>query len=278
MSKVLRPRSKLLALEILLIALVILFLLPFYIVFSNSFKSMSDILLDSMGLPPFLDFNNYIRAWEKLNFTLVLKNTLIITAVSNLFLLVFASMAAYRIARSDNRFTRGIFSLFVASMVIPFQAIMIPLVKVLNTAGIVNTLTGVIVSYVGLGVSMTLFLYHGFVKSVPREIEEAATVDGCNPYGVFWRIVFPLLKPMTVTTLMLNTLWIWNDFMLPLIILQKTSLHTIQLAINSLFGEYLKQWDMALAALVMGIAPMIIFFLFLQRYVIEGISAGAVKG
>lgn len=278
MIKVLRPSPKLLTLEILLILLVILFLLPFYFVFANSFKPMSDILINSMDLPHFLDFNNYVRAWKNLNFPLVLKNTLIITVVSNVFLLVFASMAAYRIARSNTRLTRGIFSLFVASMVIPFQAIMIPLVKVLNTAGIVNTLTGAIVSYIGLGVSMTLFLYHGFVKSVPREIEEAATVDGCNPYGVFWRIVFPLLKPMTVTTLMLNTLWIWNDFMLPLIILQKTSLHTIQLAINSLFGEYLKQWDMALAALVMGIAPMIIFFLFLQRYVIEGISAGAVKG
>jgi len=143
---------------------------------------------------------------------------------------------------------------------------------------LVKSIPGIVVSYFGFGVALSIFLFQGFIKSIPLEIEESAAIDGSSVYGIFWRIVFPLLRPMTVTVILLNTLWVWNDFLLPLIMLPTKNLRTIQLSINSLFGEYFNQWDIALAALVMGIVPLLIFFLALQRQIIEGISAGAVKG
>jgi raffinose/stachyose/melibiose transport system permease protein len=131
--------------------------------------------------------------------------------------------------------------------------------------------------YFGFGVPLSLFLYHGFIKTVPIEIEESARIDGCSQFGVFWRIVFPLLKPITVTVIILNTLWIWNDYLLPLLVLQDAELRTIPLATSSFFAQYTKQWDMGLAALVMGITPVIIFFLFLQKHIIKGIASGSIK-
>jgi raffinose/stachyose/melibiose transport system permease protein len=162
-------------------------------------------------------------------------------------------------------------------MVIPFQTVMIPLMKLGGALNITNSIPGLIMMYFGFGVPLSLFLYHGFVKTVPREIEESALIDGCSQFGVFWRIVFPLLKPITVTVVILNTLWIWNDFLLPLLVLQDPELRTIPLATSSFFAQYTKQWDMGLAALVLGITPVIIFFLFLQKHIIKGIASGSIK-
>jgi len=149
---------------------------------------------------------------------------------------------------------------------------------VASDVGLMDSRFGLIVCYFGFGVSLNLFLYHGFMKSIPLEIEEAAVVDGCTPYGVFWKIVFPLLKPMTITMLLLNSLWIWNDFLLPLLVLHSADIRTIPLQTYSFFGQYTKQWDLALAGLVLGVAPMVAFFLLMQKHIIAGISAGAVKG
>ncbi|MNI78464.1 L-arabinose transport system permease protein AraQ [compost metagenome] len=155
---------------------------------------------------------------------------------------------------------------------------MIPLVKVVSTLGIQNSRLGIIICYFGFGTMLSVFLYHGYVKSIPKEIEESAVVDGCSPYGVFWKIVFPLLKPMTVTVLLLNSLWIWNDFLLPLLVLSSPDLRTIPLAASSFFAQYTKQWDLGLASLVLGVIPIVIFFLSMQKHIIEGITAGSVKG
>jgi raffinose/stachyose/melibiose transport system permease protein len=187
-------------------------------------------------------------------------------------------MAAYQMVRRDNKFNRILFTLYVAAMVIPFQSIMIPLVKVTSSIGLSDSIPGLIVCYLGFGIPLSVFLFHGFVKSIPLEIEEAATVDGSNVYGVFIRIVLPLLKPMFVTVIILNTLWIWNDYLLPSLILQSPQLRTIPIATFAFFGQYTKQWDLALPALVLGILPIIVFFLSMQKYIVEGITAGAVKG
>lgn len=269
---------KLFGLEAFTLLLALLFLAPFYFLLSNSFKTFSALLTDTAGLPEKLDFSNYIHAWEVLDFPRALGNSIFISLIGVLLMVVFSSMAAYRMVRKPNRFNRLLFSLFVAAMVVPFQAIMIPLVQVGNQLHFMNSYLGIILCYVGLGVSFSLFLYHGFIRSIPLEIEEAAVIDGCTPYGVFWRIIFPLLKPMTVTVIVLQGLMIWNDFLLPLLFIQEQSMQTVQLAINALFGQYTKQWDLALAALVMSIIPVVAFFLALQRHVIEGITAGAVKG
>lgn len=264
--------------EICAIMLALLFLSPFYFAIINSVKSFGDLLMDSSGWPKSWHFENYSKAWKIIKFPQVFTNSLIITVISNAGLIIFSSMAAHRMVRHPSKFNRTLFGLFVASMIIPFQSIMITLVKVVSVLGIGNSKLGLIICYFGFGIMMSVFLYHGYMKSIPKEIEESAIVDGCSTYGVFWRIVFPLLKPMTVTILLLNSLWIWNDFLLPLLLLNSPGLRTIPLAASSFFAQYTKQWDLGLAALVLGVTPIVIFFLAAQKHIIEGITAGSVKG
>ncbi|MBX4151036.1 MULTISPECIES: carbohydrate ABC transporter permease [Paenibacillus] len=271
-------RLNTMATEIIMIIVALLFLVPFYFLFVNSVKTFGDLLTDSAGLPTTLEWSNYSRAWDITNFPQAFWNSLVVTVASNLLLAMLSAMTAYQMVRRNTRFNRIMFALFVAAMVIPFQSIMIPLVKVTATLGINNSLYGLIICYLGFGVPLSVFLFHGFVKSIPMEIEEAATVDGSSGYGVFFRVVFPLMKPMFVTVIILNTLWIWNDYLLPSLILQSADLRTIPIATFAFFGQYTKQWDLALPALVLGIMPVIIFFLAMQKYIIEGITQGAVKG
>lgn len=264
--------------EIVMILIALIFLVPFYFLFANSVKSFGDLLSNAASWPSTFEWSNYTKAWEITNFPAALKNSLVITVVSNLLLALISSMAAYRMVRYNSRTNRILFTVFVAAMVIPFQSIMIPLVKVTSTIGIMDSAAGLIISYLGFGVPMTIFLLHGFVKSIPLEIEEAATIDGTTIYGTFFRVVIPLMKPMIVTVIILNTLWIWNDYLLPSLMLQSPELRTIPMATYSFFGQYTKQWDLALPALVLGITPIIIFFLAMQKYIVEGITQGAVKG
>ncbi|AGX03114.1 MULTISPECIES: carbohydrate ABC transporter permease [Bacillaceae] len=264
-------------LEIIGIILGLIFLIPFYFVAVNSVKSFAEILLDAAAFPKEVLFANYSKVWEIINFPRAFWNSLIITVLSNIGLVIISSMAAWKMVRTPGRFSKILFILFVSAMVIPFQTVMIPLMKLGGALNMTNSIPGLIMMYFGFGVPLSLFLYHGFVKTVPREIEESALIDGCSQFGVFWRIVFPLLKPITVTVVILNTLWIWNDFLLPLLVLQDAELRTIPLATSSFFAQYTKQWDMGLAALVLGITPVIIFFLFLQKHIIKGIASGSIK-
>jgi raffinose/stachyose/melibiose transport system permease protein len=273
-----RYTARMLVLEACAVIIALMFLVPFYFLLVNSVKSFAEILLDAAALPTKLVWENYSKAWKIMNFPRAFGNSLFITIISNIGLTVISSMCAHRFVRHPTRLNNLLFTLFVAAMVIPFQSIMIPLMKVGSWFNLLDSRLGLFVCYLGFGVSMSIFLFHGFVKSIPAEIEESAVVDGCSPLGVFWRIVFPLLKPMTVTIVILNSLWIWNDFLLPSLLLGRIELRTIPLSTFSFFGQYTKQWDLALAALVMGITPIIIFFLSLQRHIIEGITAGSVKG
>ncbi|UHA75027.1 carbohydrate ABC transporter permease [Paenibacillus sp. 481] len=267
-----------LAVEIVMIILGLLFLVPFYFLLVNSVKSFGDLLSNSASWPEVFVWENYKRAWEITKFPQAFMNSLFITVVSNLLIAFMSAMAAYRMVRHNSRFNNVLFLVFVAAMVIPFQSIMIPLVKVMGMVGLSDSMFGLIVAYLGFGGPLSIFLFHGFIKSVPLEIEEAATVDGCSPYRTFWTIVFPLLKPMFVTVIILNSLWIWNDYLLPFLMLQSPELRTIPLATFSFFGQFTKQWDLALPALVLGITPVLVFFLSMQKYIIEGITAGSVKG
>jgi len=278
MEQTQRYNARLLAMEIAALLLALLFLVPFYFVVINSLKSFGDLMRNAAGWPEAFRWDNYARVWEIMKFPRAFMNSLLITVLSNAGLVIISAMAAYRILRRPTVFNRVLFVLFIAAMVIPFQSIMIPLVKVASEVGLMDSRFGLIICYFGFGVSLNLFLYHGFMKSIPLEIEEAAVVDGCTPYGVFWKIVFPLLKPMTITILILNSLWIWNDFLLPLLVLHSADIRTIPLQTYSFFGQYTKQWDLALAGLVLGVAPMVAFFLLMQKHIIAGISAGAVKG
>ncbi|QHA38399.1 ABC transporter permease subunit [Rossellomorea marisflavi] len=272
-----RYTKRMFLLEIVAIALAIVFMIPFYFVLVNSVKPFAAILIDAAAWPEEFMFSNYARVWEIIQFPRAFMNSFIITTISNIGLVLISSMAAWKMVRTPGKFSKILFILFVSAMVIPFQTVMIPLMKVGGTLGLTNSIPGLILMYFGFGVPLSLFLYHGFVKTVPVEIEESAMMDGCSSFGVFWRIVFPLLKPITVTVVILNTLWIWNDYLLPLLVLQDAELRTIPLAASSFFAQYTKQWDMGLAALVLGITPVIIFFLFLQKHIIKGIASGSIK-
>ncbi|GIO36983.1 sugar ABC transporter permease [Paenibacillus antibioticophila] len=264
--------------EVMMALVALIFLAPFYFLFANSVKTFGEILTNAASWPEKFNWSNYSKAWELARFSEAFQNSVIITVISVILITLFSAMAAYRMVRSNSKFNRILLLLFVAAMVVPFQTIMIPVLKVVNTLGVNNSIWGLLLTNLGLSLPLAVFLFHGFVKSVPLEIEEAATVDGCNPITVFFRIVLPLLKPMMMTIIVLNALAIWNDYLLPSLILQKPELRTIPLATYSFFGQYTKQWDMALPALAIGILPIIAFYLLLQRYIVEGIAAGSVKG
>lgn len=255
----------------------LLFLVPFYYVISNSLKTFAEILTKTSALPTTFVWSNYANAFEKLDYLNVFKNSLLITVISNLVLVIFCSMAAYMLVRTKSKISNIIFMTLVAAMIIPFQSIMIPLMKTAGSLGLLGSIGGLVFMYLGFGAGMTIFLYHGFIKGIPVELEEAAIIDGASRFGVFWRIVFPLLKPITVTIVILNSLWIWNDYLLPSLALQDPSLRTIPLATFFFFGQYTKQWDLALAALMLGIIPLLIFFFALQKHIIEGITSGSIK-
>lgn len=265
-------------LEVLGILLAVIFLVPFYFVVVNSMKTFADLVTNTANLPKSIYLDNYFAVWDIMKFPKVFLNSLVITVGSNVGLVVISAMAAYHMVRKASRWNHFVFLAFVAAMVIPFQSIMIPLVRIANELNLLDSRVGLMMCYFGFGVSLNVFLFHGFMKSIPLEIEESAYVDGSNTYGVFWRIVFPLLKPMIVTVVILNTLWIWNDYLLPFLVLSSPDLRTIPLATFSFFGQYTKRWDLALPALMLGILPIIVFFLSLQKHIIEGITAGAVKG
>ncbi|MGG1324234.1 carbohydrate ABC transporter permease [Priestia megaterium] len=269
--------SKTFIVEILAVLLGLVFLVPFYYVLSNSLKSFAEILSNTSALPTTIQFQNFVNAFNQMNYLKVLSNSLIITVISNAVLVIFCSMAAYMLVRTKKKISSIIFMAFVAAMVIPFQSIMIPLVKVAGNLNLLNSIWGIVIMYLGFGSGMTIFLYHGFIKGIPVELEEAAIIDGCSRLGVFWRIVFPLLKPITVTVVILNSLWIWNDFLLPSLVLQDPELRTIPLATFFFFGQYTKQWDLALAALVISIAPLLIFFFAMQKHIVKGITSGSIK-
>lgn len=268
--------SKTFIVEILAVLLGLVFLVPFYYVLSNSLKSFAEILSNTSALPTTIQFQNFVNAFHQMNYLKVLSNSLIITVISNAVLVIFCSMADLHAGSNKEKISKIIFMAFVA-MVIPFQSIMIPLVKVAGNLNLLNSIWGIVIMYLGFGSGMTIFLYHGFIKGIPVELEEAAIIDGCSRLGVFWRIVFPLLKPITVTVVILNSLWIWNDFLLPSLVLQDPELRTIPLATFFFFGQYTKQWDLALATLVISIIPLLIFFFAMQKHIVKGITSGSIK-
>ncbi|MFD0590454.1 carbohydrate ABC transporter permease [Paenibacillus sp. GCM10027627] len=263
--------------ELIGILTAIVFLVPFYFLFVNSFKKLKDILLNAASLPETLGLDNFRKAWVAIDFPKVFLNSFLITSVSVLLLVVISSMMAYRLVRRPTFFNKLLLTVLVAAMIIPFQSVMLPLMRVTSLLELRGEFYGIVICYMGFGISLSMFLYHGFIKSVPVEIEEAGVVDGCSPYGVFWKIVFPLLKPIGVTVAILNVLWIWNDYLLPVLVINDT-MTTIPLAVQKFFGQYLRKWDLAMAALTLSTIPIVVFFLMLQKHIIEGITAGSVKG
>lgn len=259
-------------------------LFPIYIMVVNSFKDRSQIFTDTMGLPKTLDFSYYIKAIKTMRFPKALFNSLVITVISIALIIALSAMTAWVLERSGSKVANFILYTFVATMLVPFQAVMIPLMQYMSKWQIssihfsmIDSYYGMIFMYIGFGTSLSVFLYHGFIKGVPRSLEEAAMIDGCNRFHVFWRIVFPTLRPISVTVAILNVIWIWNDYLLPSLVLRNPELRTIPLSTFYFFGEFTIEWNLAMAGLVLTIIPIIIFYVFSQRYVIKGVMDGAVK-
>lgn len=265
-------------LELCLVVLALVYLTPFYFVLVNAVKPFREILSNTAALPSAWQWGNFARAWEALRFPTALWNSLTVTILGNIGIILFSSMAAYWFIHHKGKVSRTVFYSIVFAMIIPFQTIMLPLLQVSNWIGVSNTKFGVVISYWGLGVSMATFLFYNFMKSLPIELEEATLVDGCGPIRRFWTIIFPLVRSIVVTILILDTLWIWNDYLLPSLFLGSGDLRTIPIAASMLFSQYVKQWDLGLAALVLSCTPIVIFFFALQKYVIQGVTAGSVKG
>jgi len=277
-------RTKKILKDVGLVLVAVLFLSPVYIMVVNSFKTRQELYDNVLALPESFTLEYYIGAMEKMNFMSALGNSLFITIVSVIFIVILASMTSWMLARTDNKLSKIIFMTFIATMLIPFQTIMMPLIQFMNsimsTLGIpmLNTRGGLIFMHIGFNSSLAVFLYHGFVKStIPITLEEAATIDGCTKFGLFWRIVFPMLKPITVTVIILNVIAIWNDFLLPSLVLTDKALRTIPLSTFYFFGEFTIQWNMAMAGLTLTVIPVVIFYIFAQKHIIKGIGEGAVK-
>ncbi|WP_128893677.1 carbohydrate ABC transporter permease [Longirhabdus pacifica] len=268
-----------LSLQVFGILLGILYLSPFYIIVVNSFKEKKEFLLNTLSLPNTFVLDNYIKAMEKMGFLTALKNSLIISILSVALIVLLSSMAAWMLVRTKNKLSTVIFYAFIASMLIPFQSVMLPLVDLYgaNKLNLINTYHGIIFMYIGFGASLSVILFHGFMKSIPKEVEEAATIDGCNKFQIFFNIVFPLLKPISITVAILNGMWIWNDYLLPSLVLQEKSLRTIPLSTKYFFGTYQADWTLAMAGLVLAIIPIIIFYFIAQKHIIKGAIDGAIK-
>ncbi|MGO4944899.1 carbohydrate ABC transporter permease [Blautia sp. HCP3S3_H10_1] len=257
--------------------LLVIFLVPFFLVLLNSFKGNKEIILDPLALPEKLNIAGYMKAFSAMNYLQTFRNSLIITVLSIVLIILFAVMCAYFFARNNWKINRILFMIMVASMIIPFQTIMIPIVKNFSAINAVDNIFMVVVFYIGAHISMAVFMLQGFIKNIPVELDEAARIDGCSEFQILFKIIFPLLKPIISTVAVLDILAIWNDFLLPYILLQSNKLKTLPLMTYSFFGQYSVDYSLVCSGLIMSILPVIIIYAFLQKQIIDGVVAGAIK-
>jgi len=275
-------------LEALVILLFIITIFPLLIVLINAAKDSFLVTSDPMSLPENWGqlITNAKTIWTSPNimYGSSFMSSVIITGVSLAVIALFSAQAAWVLVRTKTKTSQFIFLVFVAAMVIPFQIVMFPLLTwfrlVFDVTGIklLRTYLGITIAYLGFGSSLSVFMYHGFIKNIPYELEEAAIIDGCSMPEVFYRIISPLLAPIHATVIILNGIWIWNDFLLPLLLLGKGNrIQTIPVAVANFAGAYVKQWDLILTSILLAMIPIIVLFLVAQRRIIKGMVAGSIK-
>lgn len=253
-----------------------LWIAPVFILLNSSFKSLRDIYINMLALPKEIIFNNYLQAFNKLDFIQSFSNSLVITVLSTGLIVVFSSMTAWVLVRSHSGISNVIFMIFASALLIPFQCVMLPLIDLMSRVSLMNRF-GIIIMYLGFGSGLSIVLFHGFYKNIPISMEEAAVIDGCNIFQTFFHIVFPLLKAIIVTVAVINAMWIWNDFLLPQLVINKPGWQTIPLKTYMFFGQYAKRWDLGTAALILGMIPIIAFYITCQKYIVKGVTEGAIK-
>ncbi len=277
-------------LMILAIAVAIYTLMPFFLVVINVFKVNTSIVSN----PVSLDGTSFAQLRQNLSnvinnsnfsFWTAFGTSLVITIVSLVLLAVFGGMAAWVICRNKTKWSTAIYMVFIASMIIPFQVVMLPLISTFRDVGkfvgipMLQSVPGIVFAYLGFGGAMTVFILTGFIKGIPYDLEEAASIDGCRPEQVFFKVIFPLLTPVITTVTILNGMWIWNDYLLPSMMLgQNGVVKTLPVAVQAFVGSYVKQWNLILTAALLAIIPMVVLFLFAQKQIMNGMIEGAVKG
>lgn len=266
--------------HIILIAISIYTLAPLALLLINSFKSNNEIVESPVALPSSWSFQYISTAMEQINFFRAIGVTFLITASSILLLVVVSSLAAWVMVRSKSLLAKIMYLGFTAAMLIPFQSLMYPLLDIFEKLGMKN-IPGLIFMYGGFGISMSVFLYHGFIKSIPQSLEEAAIIDGANLFQMFFNVVFPLLKSTTVTVIVLNGMWIWNDYLLPFLVIgNRDGVKTLTLELyfaKLTSGQYGNPWELIFPAVLVTIIPIVVLYIFVQKYIVAGVADGAVK-
>ncbi|WP_297430693.1 carbohydrate ABC transporter permease [Clostridium sp.] len=263
-----------------LIVTVIIFIFPFLLIIINSFKSNGEILENPFSLPHSINFSHFIEVINKMNFSVTFTNSLIITAISTVLIILFSSMTAHYLVRNPNKFSNMFFSSLVVAMIIPFQSLMIPLMYIYGAK--LNLIDNIpipllILFYIGFGTPLSVFIFHGFIKSIPLELEEAALIDGCGRIKTFFKIVFPMLGPTSTTIAILNVMWIWNDYLLPSLVLNKQSDYTMPIQMKVFNGTYMNNWELLIPALLLTILPILVVYFISQKRVVEGVMSGSIK-
>lgn len=275
--------------EVLVFCLFVLFLVPFIMVVMNSAKTSKDIIFDPLGMPS--DWGQLVTnvklifSNSTVHYANAFLDSTVITVLSLAVIVLFSAMCAWALERTKARWSNLLYFAFVAAMVIPFQVLMFPLVRWMRVLGgflhiqLLQSIPGIVFAYLGFGCPLSIFVFYGFIKNIPYELEESATIDGCSQARTFFQIVFPLLQPIIITVLILNGIWIWNDYLLPLLMLGSNgAVQTIPIAVTAFAGAYLKQWDLILTSALIAMLPIIVLYIFAQRYIIKGMVEGAVKG
>ncbi|MEC0181192.1 carbohydrate ABC transporter permease [Paenibacillus peoriae] len=274
-----RSRTGRILLEAGMIILSLLFLYPLFLAINNSFKSFAEVMTDVIALPKQFSLDNYVYVWQFINYPRLFLNNTIITVVGLTGIVLVSSIAAYKLARTKSKWSSVIYMLCIMPMLIPFQSIMLTVLRLAKDLHLADSTWGLGLLYWGFGAPLAVFIYHGFVKGIPAEIDESAKIDGASGFRLFFSVIFPLLKSVTATIIIIDVMWIWNDFLLPLLMVNGSpSTKTLTLAAYTFVGQYTSDWQYAMTAMVMAVLPSIIVFIFLQKYIVKGVVAGAVKG
>ena len=274
-----RKKTKKIVLTIVMLILALIYIYPVFLMVINSVKPFGEVIMDVIALPSKIEWSNYTYVMDKMQYGKLFLNNVIITVIGIVGIIIFSSMSAYIISRKKNKYTRFVQFMITTPMLIPFQTIMITLLKVMNVVNLSGSKVGLGIQYWGFGIPMAAFIYGNFMSTIPKELDESAFIDGAGTFRTYRSIIFPLLKSVTFTVIVIDVMWIWNDFLLPLLMVNSSNeTKTLVLSAYTFVGQFNTQWHYAMAAMVLAVLPSIIIFIFLQKYIVEGVVAGAVKG
>ena len=274
-----RKKTKKIVLTIVMLILALIYIYPVFLMVINSVKPFGEVIMDVIALPSKIEWSNYTYVMDKMQYGKLFLNNVIITVIGIVGIIIFSSMSAYIISRKKNKYTKLAQFMITTPMLIPFQTIMITLLKVMNIVNLSGSKVGLGIQYWGFGIPMAAFIYGNFMSTIPKELDESAFIDGAGTFRTYRSIIFPLLKSVTFTVIVIDVMWIWNDFLLPLLMVNSSNeTKTLVLSAYTFVGQFNTQWHYAMAAMVLAVLPSIIIFIFLQKYIVEGVVAGAVKG